>query len=55
MQDCDNYRGIALLSVRGKVFCKVVQMRLAERVEKMLRKSQCGFRKDVDVFIRFLL
>ena len=44
-KDCDNYRGIALLSVPGKVFCRVVQMRLAERAEKLLRESQCGFRK----------
>ena len=44
-QDCDNYRGIALLSVPGKVFCRVVQMRLAERAEQLLRENQCGFRK----------
>ena len=44
-KDCENYRGIALLSVPGKVFCRVVQMRLAERAEKLLRESQCGFRK----------
>ena len=44
-QDCDNYRGIALLSVPGKVFCRVIQRRLAERAEHLLRESQCGFRK----------
>ena len=26
---CDNFRGIALLSVPGKVFCSVIQERLA--------------------------
>ena len=44
-QECDNYRGIALLSVPGKVFCRVIQRRLAERAEQQLRESQCGFRK----------
>ena len=45
MQDCDNYRGIALLSVPGKVFCRVIQRRLAKRAEQMLRENQCGFRR----------
>ena len=40
---CDNFRGIALLSVPGKVFCKVVRRRLAERAELLLRENQCGF------------
>ena len=44
-QECDNYRGIALLSVPGKVFCRVIQRRLAERAEQQLRESQCGFWK----------
>ena len=44
-RDCDNYRGIALLSVPGKVFCRVIQARLAERAEHLLREGQCGFRK----------
>ena len=25
-KDCDNYRGIALLSIPGKVFCRVIQI-----------------------------
>ena len=32
------------LCVPGKVFCKVIQKRLAKRAEEMLRESQCGFR-----------
>ena len=44
-QDCDNYRGIALLSVPGKVFCKVLQTRLSKMVNHLLRENQCGFRK----------
>ena len=38
-QDCDNYRGIALLSIPVKVFCRVTQRRLAERAEYLLRES----------------
>ena len=45
VQDCDNYRGIALLSVPGKVFCRVIQRRLAKRAEQMLRENQCGFHR----------
>ena len=45
IQDCDNYRGIALLSVPGKVFCRVIQRRLAQRAEHLLRESECGVRK----------
>ena len=43
--ECDNFRGIALLSVPGKVFCKVIQYRLKEKANLMLRENQCGFRK----------
>ena len=42
---CDYFRGIALLSIPGKVFCRVIQKRLAEKVNQVLRESQCGFRK----------
>ena len=40
VQDCDNYKGIALLSVPGKVFCIVIQRRLAKRAEQMLKENQ---------------
>ena len=43
--ECDNFRGIALLSVPGKVCCKVIQCILKEKANLMLRESQCGFRK----------
>ena len=41
--DCHNSRGIALLSVPEKVFCKVIQNRVAEKNEEILMESQCGF------------
>lgn len=42
---CDNWRGIALLDVVGKVVARVVQERLQELAEDELSEAQCGFRK----------
>ena len=42
---CDNYRGIALLSIPGKVFAKAILNRLKPRAEQLLHKGQCGFRR----------
>ena len=42
---CDNYRGISLLSVPSKVFCRVIIDRLREGVEETLREEQAAFRK----------
>ena len=41
---CDNYRGISLLSVPYKVFCRMLLMRMQEGVEKKLRQEQAAFR-----------
>ena len=42
-EDTGNYRGITLLSVVGKVFCKI---RLVERLDRggILHEGQAGFR-----------
>ena len=40
---CDNYHGIAVLSIPGKVFAKAILNRLKTRAEQFLRESQCGF------------
>ena len=40
---CDNYRGIALLSIPSKVFAKAILNRLKPRAELLLRESQCSF------------
>ena len=42
---CDNWRGISLLDVAGKVFARVMQERLQTIAETVLPESQCGFRK----------
>lgn len=41
---CDNWRGISLLDVVGKVLAKVLQKRLQGVAEEELPESQCGFR-----------
>ena len=44
-KDCNNYRGIALLSVPGKVLSLVLHNRLQAVIEPQLLEAQCGFRK----------
>ena len=40
---CDNYRGISLLSVPYKVFCRMLLMWMQEGVEKKLWQEQAAF------------
>ena len=42
---CDNWRGIALLDVVGKVVARIVQNRVQVLAERELPESQCGFRR----------
>ena len=44
LSDCNNYRGISLLSVVGKVFARVVLNRLQSLASRVYPESQCGFR-----------
>ena len=41
---CDNWWGISLLDVGGKIFAKVIQQRLQSVTERVLPDTQCGFR-----------
>ena len=45
-EDPGNYRGIPLLSVVGKVFCKVLNERLVKYLDRgqVLHEGQAGFR-----------
>jgi len=43
-QDCNNYKGISLLSVVGKVLARVILPRLQVLAHLILPESQCGFR-----------
>jgi hypothetical protein len=42
---CDNSRGISLLSIPGKVFCRVIMERIRKGVEQRLRNEQAAYRK----------
>ena len=42
--DCNNYRGISLLSIVGKVYARVVLARLQKLADRVYPESQCGFR-----------
>ena len=41
---CDNWRGISLLDVIGKLFARVLNDRLQLVVEETVSDSQCRFR-----------
>lgn len=43
---CDNYRGIMLLSVPGKILNQVIWQRLKAAVDAELRDNQAGFRQN---------
>ena len=43
---CDNWRGISLLSVVGKVFTNIILERLSKSVDEKLSENQAGFRKE---------
>lgn len=44
LSECDNWRGIMLLCVPIKVFCKVLLTRIEKKIDETLRESQAGFR-----------
>uniref|UniRef100_A0A183KRC2 Reverse transcriptase domain-containing protein n=1 Tax=Schistosoma curassoni TaxID=6186 RepID=A0A183KRC2_9TREM len=45
LTNCDNYEGITLLSIPGKVFNRVLSNRMKDSVVDQLRGQQAGFRK----------
>ena len=45
LHSCDNWRGIALLDVVGKLVARIVQSRLQIVAEQELPESQCRFRR----------
>ena len=45
LADFNNWRGITLLSVPGKVLCTVLLERLRDAVDEGLREQRAGFRK----------
>lgn len=45
--DSTNWRGITLLSVPSRVFCKIICMRLTSAIDKIKRTVQAGVRPGV--------
>ena len=43
-ENCNNYRGISLLSIASKIFARILLDRLLILAEDVLPESQCGFR-----------
>ena len=43
---CDNWRGISLLNVAGKVFTRPIADRISDISESIIDETQCGFRKQ---------
>lgn len=46
LSECNNWRGIMLLSIPSKVFCRIILDRIQTALDDQLRKEQAGFRKD---------
>ena len=46
LNDCNNWRGITLLSVPSKILAKVIIGRMSGAVDNALRNEQAGFRKQ---------
>ncbi|VDP55094.1 unnamed protein product [Schistosoma mattheei] len=46
LSKCENYRGVTLLSVPGKVFNKLLLNGMKDAVDAQIRDQKAGFRKD---------
>ena len=45
LNNCNNWRGIALLSVPSKILAKIIIQQIADTVDQQLRREQVGFWK----------
>ena len=43
---CDNYCGISILRVPGRVLANILLKRLKQSAEPLLLEAQCGFRSS---------
>ncbi|CAG2205267.1 unnamed protein product [Mytilus edulis] len=46
LTDCNNWRGITLLSVPGKILCRIILERIKDKIDSILREEQSGFRTN---------
>ena len=45
LENCNNWRGITLLSLTSKIFSRIILQRITTAVDGILRQEQAGFRK----------
>ena len=45
LSNCNNWRGVTLLSIPSKILTKIILNRIHNAVEQHLRKEQAGFHK----------
>ena len=53
LSDCNNWRGITLLSLPSKIFCKVIILRITKAVHDILQTNKLNFARGADVRIKF--
>lgn len=47
IKDCDNYKGISLMYIAGKILSRILLNRLIQHLETVpAPESQCGFKKN---------
>ena len=46
LRECNNWRGVTLLPVINKIFCRMLLERIKKGVDKKLRKKQAGFQPN---------
>jgi hypothetical protein len=46
LSECNNWRGITLLSISSKIMTIVILNRIREKIDQRLKKEQAGFRKN---------
>ena len=46
--DCNNHRGISLLSIAGKILARIINSRISGLAESLQPESQCGYRTERD-------
>ncbi len=53
-EECNNYRGISLLRVPGKIYGRILTGRLMQVTEKKVSDEHEGFRRGKVVWIKYL-
>ena len=54
LSDCNNWRGITLLSIPRKIVCKIIIQRITSAVDQTLRNEQTGLERAKDAPTRYL-